>query len=801
MSWRKILLSVKLLSHSRDLKNIAQALGDEVVFICPNPTLADDTRLVLGEAHEVLTISKFMSNLLERAECPQKVVRKSELMLELATIWKKYDPELSLELFGQAFNLFTELRSFSLQKELFDDVYSQLDSRLSYSIQIFWAYCEALDIVDEHRAYTWISNWLQTPDESQEKEFPSVVFYGFSHLNGNQVDFIKNLSLRTQVALPFPASAYAESSNRDYIKWFDQNEDLSMPQADADTPSKLNVFRFPEGRMNEAFALYEKEHGQLTEHDIVLLTKNLEKRFVLEIPAQEHFYKAKASVFEQDWHAVSEIMTQEFADPQISWPTQQLLDFLESHLKKELKVGFEHKNFRLIKLWTEMTALTERYADISELNENVQLYDIKILLEVLRLNLPRVYTLPLLTTDQAQGASLKGLEGLYRGENQRPLLICAQSEYPPLKSGRSSFGQDTLKILSGIGPIKRAELELMMMKFRLNECLEQEDTVLFLESGLEESDPAWDEILQKYEVKFKDLIPEQKSQKSDFFQGRPQKIELKNLSATRLQSYIECPRKFYYQHIESVSTRENLESELRADQLGTLEHALIEKYATQEAAWDELKHSTYVSEMLNQFLKKEKKSISTSRYEEYFNELKVYSQNGLVFYYSLKEWMPEASFSFERKVSIQKDGVEKRGSIDLLIQSSLGCGIVDFKRSAGSIPSQKAILEFEKIQLWFYLHALEVQNQDFLFSGFFNLSEPEESLFMGCDSEFKKELQGLGVKAFTSKDFAGDYESYQNFEVEKLEELRADEAFLARPYKPDACRFCDLSNVCPRGEV
>jgi biotin-(acetyl-CoA carboxylase) ligase len=162
--------------------------------------------------------------------------------------------------------------------------------------------------------------------------------------------------------------------------------------------------------------------------------------------------------------------------------------------------------------------------------------------------------------------------------------------------------------------------------------------------------------------------------------------------------------------------------------------------------------------------------------------------------------MPRAEFSFEQKIKNTTQKPEKRGSIDLLMKTPLGYGVIDFKRSAGSIPTQKSILEFEKIQLWFYLNALEVSSDEVHFSGFFNLSEPAESLFMSCDKEVKKELESLGVKTFVSKDLAADYSSYQEFEIEKVQELQQDDLFEDRPIKSDACRFCDLSNVCPRGE-
>ena len=54
--------------------------------------------------------------------------------------------------------------------------------------------------------------------------------------------------------------------------------------------------------------------------------------------------------------------------------------------------------------------------------------------------------------------------------------------------------------------------------------------------------------------------------------------------------------------------------------------------------------------------------------------------------------------------SIKHSGFQ--GSADLFIDSSFGMGIFDFKRSSAGVPTKKEFLEFEKIQLWFYLKNL-----------------------------------------------------------------------------------------------
>ena len=88
----------------------------------------------------------------------------------------------------------------------------------------------------------------------------------------------------------------------------------------------------------------------------------------------------------------------------------------------------------------------------------------------------------------------------------------------------------------------------------------------------------------------------------------------------------------------------------------------------------------------------------------------------------------DLKFEFETKIS-NKEDLQVIGSIDCVVRTRDMVGILDFKRSAGGIPSKKDIMSFVKIQMWFYLLRTESLLPENRFFGFLNLSEPTDSIF------------------------------------------------------------------------
>ncbi len=198
------LTSLGFLTDTKDLSS---------VIVCPNPLIADGFREKLdlqsfgGAEVEVVTIAKFVSDLVKKHTEDLKITRKSELMVLLAGVWKSRFAELPDELFHQSFTLFTDLRSYSLDANLINEVLNHLEPQMAEVIAVFWQIADSpvLGILDEHAAYSYLAEKIKESGASESSV--NLVFYGFSHLSGSQVDLLKSLALNNELFIPINRAA------------------------------------------------------------------------------------------------------------------------------------------------------------------------------------------------------------------------------------------------------------------------------------------------------------------------------------------------------------------------------------------------------------------------------------------------------------------------------------------------------------------------------------------------------------------------------------------------------------------
>src|SRR5665647_429174 len=120
-----------------------ETFSGETIFIAPSPAKADGLRniLPLALSSDVVTIAKFTSNLIEHlwseVERPE-VKRKSDLLLVFGILKNKYLPELGFEQFTQAYNLFSDLRSFTLDEEALSTVMEEQSPEVRKAVGLFW---------------------------------------------------------------------------------------------------------------------------------------------------------------------------------------------------------------------------------------------------------------------------------------------------------------------------------------------------------------------------------------------------------------------------------------------------------------------------------------------------------------------------------------------------------------------------------------------------------------------------------------------------------------------------------------
>jgi len=799
------MLSVSLYENSLELFSLDFIENKELktIVVCPSPLLADDFRSQVSQNQtladlNVVTISKFISEELAAVDSEVAVYRKADLILHLSTIWKATYPELGHETFFQAFNLFTELRSYTLDLELIKEVLQEFDPTVAEAVEKFWLYLNYTEIVDEQCSYQLLAESYRAPSTDPNEKI-NIVINGFNHLNAGQVDLIKALGIRHDVYIPFPRDVFSVTIASDWIRWLRAEEIKSAEEEQ--TLGSVKYIPFAKNRLSEKLSDFFQD-GKLTENaDIFLGVKNPEMNQLNEISLGGYFFKAKNDLFNSLVSTVLEDLKSKVNASKDGVPTDELIKFVEEKIKEELCKSIKNKNYRYIKVCHLIINKLAEMRELSDKNNVLNLLDIHICDYVIRLNLPRTFSAPLL--EGGTKGIIRGLEGIEGFNPDVQTILCVTSQYNGIKGGDSKYNEEVMRFLATIGPVQRKDLEYKLIKKRLREVLSSSNTILFLEQGLIEHDLGWSEILEDLTLEAMTLEKTKEVKKSqDHLKDimTKQASELKSYSASRLQTYVDCPRKYYFQYVDKLDVRPQADCTVRPDQLGTLEHDIIGEYINKYDDWDEKQHFEFVQETFSKFISEEQITLNEFSYDRFLIELRDYSRTGIEHLFKLKELDPKVEFIFE--YNIANDYPFLSGRIDCLVKGEFGVGVVDFKRSAASVPTKTEIEKCEKIQMWFYLKYHDPSPRSYSFWGFMNLSDVTTSRVFVADKEIGSALTGvdfLGKCRFVANENIGaGLQTYSELEVEILENIKNEKEYQPLPRKADVCTYCTVANICPR---
>jgi hypothetical protein len=250
------------------------------------------------------------------------------------------------------------------------------------------------------------------------------------------------------------------------------------------------------------------------------------------------------------------------------------------------------------------------------------------------------------------------------------------------------------------------------------------------------------------------------------------------LSASRLQTFADCPRKYYFSYIEKLNTRPENRLSLDPDEMGSLEHKIIEDYFKANTDYDFASHSLLCKSVLREFLEKNKMYLTKQLEEETFYELLEYSKNGINYLLNYCSGFPSSTLDFE--VELHATDLAMKGFIDCVLTVGKDAHIFDFKRSATSLGSKKDLLSFEKIQLWIYRWALE-KKFNVVWWGYVNLSDG--STLGLAPTDINPELV---------------FEDYLNLLVDRYNN---EVTFAPEPRSEKVCHYCEVQLLCPKEKV
>ena len=771
------------------------------IIVTPSPQAADEIRQRIIESGvlkvpDVITISKFVKDQMAQVSQNQKFLNKANLLLNGASLWKYYlgekiKKEMDQELFFKAFSLFTEFRGYSLDVQLIKPVLDEYPEELRGFVLYFYQIMDELNYLDEHKAYRQIADYYRQADVDHEMK--TYVFWDFLYLSGSQIDMINALAVRNQVIIPYELEVYHRTLSSDWIRWF-LPESNSVPTQKPQT--SLKVVEFPKKKLN----LNLKKFPVNDPTDILLCTKKISQYEIFDLPFDQYFFKTTNSIFENEVQLLQNKLLEEVKSHPIV-QTAELSQKLGLELTNLLQV--KEKNFRRIKVLTDFVQLLEEYYHLSTYNHSLTDFDLKVLLEVINLNLPRTFFAPIVQNKKGQLLDLSRIQSI---DSSGQVFVCANSDYAPIKMSEEIYPEKVFEILSTLGPVKRNGLDFLFTQKRLQDVLRLEKTILFIENNLSKHDLGWSEILRGFSL---DRLSLQRASLQSLpvsFERSLSPSKVNSLSPTRLQTYLDCPQKYYYQYIEKLKVDLDLKASIQSNEIGTIEHKIIETYMKKFDSFLESDLNLVTKEVLDQFLAQEKRQLNQIDYNQALTEVKLYSKQAIVYLLNLKQLDSNIHYEFEKKLSIEYQGLKLDASIDCVVHFSEGYGVIDFKRSESSIPSKKEILAHEKIQILFYLKFLYEVDPKVLFYGYLNLNNLEDSLLLNHDQDFyslyQQKQSDLVAKLSPLKE---DLTVIKTGFDQKLDELclslKNELDFKATPLQDKVCHYCILKSVCPRQEV
>ena len=528
---------------------------DAPLIICPSPLIADGLRRLMPAGAEIITISKWVTDYLKINN--QKRMNKAELMLRLSSVWRHYYPTEEAHYFFNAFEIFTDLRSFTLSLDLLSEFVKELDEITTKSILIFWTYLENEKIIDEHKSYQVLS--------SSNAPKPIWVI-GFKHLSGIQIDMFKVLGERTDVLIFFPKEVYLETISSDWIQWLAPQKHLTVEAV----TKKVKIIYFPKNKLNITLKSLKR---RVSRFDLALASNHSTLNFRQEVMIEDQFFKSPEDLFKVSREKLIEKIQNRLQNKTNS-SSILIKDFIAilEELKKE---SLDCENFILFKT----ILLFENALNIyNEFQKTFDMFTLKVIKVILELNSPRVSLATLCFEPKTR---LLEINELLFSDSKIPLVVVATSNYGGLNSGESKYSEKMLEALKAIAPMKRAGLDFAYLKSELVENLENPNNILLLEEGLELVDLTWREILKGFEIEEIKINTDYVAKRRNDYLSSKIKNGVhvpKSFSASRIQTYMDCPRKYYFTYIESLEHRPDERLKIAADEMGTLEHKIIEKY-------------------------------------------------------------------------------------------------------------------------------------------------------------------------------------------------------------------------------
>ncbi len=770
------MLSVFPFNHTKEVYSFDFLDGeyDHCKVICPNPVSADAFRKKSKKNNvEVITIAKYLNDEIGNV----KVKRKGELLLFLSFVWKQFFSETKYEAFIQAFNLLTELRSFTLDFTQILELLEDRDEDIAKAVKVFWYYLLENEIIDEHQAIHIIRDKIS----SDKLESHCFVLWGFNHLSAGQIDYFKELAEISDVYIPLPYMVLSYGRNTDWPYWL--STEIGQSKKDQ-KPIEINTLRYSKSRLNENLRPLLLDKDKI---EVFLAKKNPNIAEINEIPIENASFRCRVELFSGPLNEEVKGIEENIFHARKKIEVSELEQEIQKQYKK-LLTNFKINGSRRLKVLQLILNHIEVWKGEGE--SEFTLFDLKVLKNIVSLALPRNYHMPLYENTKH---NISGLENLFDYSDDSTKIICVTSDYEKIKPGVVPYDPQMVTTLASLGPLKNPDFEFQMTRFFLMELLKSPNSLLVIENDIEENDLGWEEILKDCEQL--ESKKEKAPKKNIHYLSNPKTDQEKRwrFSPTKIQEFLDCPKKYFYKYHYALPGAPSSENILMPYHLGNLEHQVVRDHFEGKI----LKHENHIETILRDFIDQNHISLSDFYFKKYFIEIRDISRNFIDVLERFKI-IANARFDFEYAINDKKGDIYYEGRADLIISTDRGKGIIDFKRSENSIPTQEKLVSFKKVQLSYYASHF---NEDISFVGYISGVDIKKSLFLfEEDDSLKEMIKTLGFyKKNNEINMKKLLEDYRAFEEETIKTIMMENEFRAKPEDSNVCKFCMLRNVCSKG--
>ena len=756
------MLKIEVLEEINDFFLRDDLEGMEI--ICPDGIAVQRVYpKVIGRGVEIKEIKQLAYEDIE-------ATRREDIQLELVALFRQFFPDCPEEYFFRSFNLLMDLRSYSLSLEHMGECLDLMGDQVCKIVRLFWAHLDEKGIIDEHKMYDQQTQMIQ--DNGMRGRRFSL--WGFPHLTGPQVDFVKALSGENDVYIPVFKYQYDHSLDTDWINWMGLEKRAGVEEF---KKIKAKTVVFPKKRLAEYIRHFTE--GKM-EIDIVLARQEQEVYHYHEMAVKGISFETEANIF-------GSLSLKIFREIKGQSNKGNLEDFLQGQRKK----AENKKSFREIKIVLEWETVLKKWKSLTKENKEPSAVELSLFKEIVENKFPNVYSKKIVKSCPVR---LFNLGDMDKVDPTHYSLLVASSHYDSLEGENLRYSAEIREILTALGPMRRKGYMALEYKKKIFDFLKGEKAILFIEDGLWEENLFWGEMAGIVEFDRLDFryVPQKKN--NDYLMGRANKrYGEKQFSRKRMQTYVDCPRKFYYTYVEPLPKEVKLSNKLTSAQLGELEHRVIERFFKSKVERREIKK--LAESEIDSYLRKEGITLGVVDRIIAENEVRDWATKGVVFVEELKKKYDIHELFLEKKI----ESGFFRGSADLVASSSSGVIVVDFKSSDTAIPTMGDITGLGDIQIFCYLHHLKIPMERVALMGFFCLSRPEKSRL------FSRYLEISLMEKIKCEKIGENHErafaSYGEFEREILEKMEGDRDFLPRPRKEKICDYCSLKQVCPRGAL